>query len=138
MTDKLTEILGEEWSARIDAKSRQQLRIIRHLRDGKISVRRAAKAACIKPKHLHNLIASDWFDFSVEQMTRIADAICALPQRRFSLVSARLEGWRTPPEKLRAQDVKTRKAMLRYFETHPDEEGSERAIQFLKSQLDTD
>lgn len=138
MTDKLTEILGEEWSSRIDAKSHQQLRIIRHLRDMKVSVRRGAKAARIKRKQLRALIASDWFDISVEQITNVADGICAIPPRRFSLVSERLEGWRTPPEKLRAQDIKSRKALLRYFEGHPEEEGSERAIRFLKSQLDSD
>lgn len=138
MTDKLKEILGEEWSSRIDAKSHQQLRIIRHLRDRRVSLSRGAKAARIKRKQLRALIASDWFDISIEQITQVADAICALPSRRFSLVSERLEGWRTPPEKLRAQDIKARKALLRHFEAHPEEEGSERAIRFLKSQLDSE
>lgn len=134
MTEKLSEIIGEKWFDRISEKSDQQLRIIRHLSETKTSVRKGAKAAGIKRKELKALIASEWFDVSVAQMKCIADAICTLPKRRFSFVSERLEGWRTPPEKLRAQDAATRRALLRYFEAHIDEEGSENAIKFLKSQ----
>lgn len=134
MTEKLSDIIGEDWLGRIAEKSDQQLRIMRHLSDTRTSVRKGAKAAGIKRKQLKALIASDWFELSVEQMTDIADAICTLPKKRFSLVSERLIGWRTPPGRFRAQDVETRKALLRYFETHPEEEGSENAIKFLRSQ----
>ena len=138
MLENLEDLIPEERRLLVSQKGEQLFRITRHLRDTRTSLRRGAKVAGIKRKHLKSLINDGWYDMTVDDLTQIADAICALPPRRFSLVSARLEGWRTPPEKLRAQDVKTRKALLRYFETHPEEEGSERAIKFLKSQLDTD
>ena len=138
MLENLNHLIPEERRLLLSKKGEQLFRITRHLRDTRTSLGRGAKVAGIQRKQLKSLINEGWYDMDVDDLTRIADAICALPPRRFSLVSTRLEGWRTPSEKLRAQDVKTRKAMLRYFETHPEEEGSERAITFLKSQLDTD
>lgn len=138
MLENLNDLIPEERRALTSQKGAQLFRITQHLRDTRTSLRRGAKASGIRRKQLRSLLDEGWYDLTVDDLTRIADAICALPPRRFSLVSERLEGWRTPPEKLRAQDVKTRRAMLRYFESHPEEEGRENAIRRLKSQLDTD
>ena len=135
MTMGWSDLIPEERRVVLEQKGHQLLRIIRHLRDTRTSVRHGAKVAGMRRKQLKSLINEGWYDMNVDDLTRIADAICTGPVQRFSLVSQRLEGWRTPPEKQRSQDDRTRRAMLRYFESRPEEEGSDDAIKFLKSQL---
>lgn len=138
MRVNITEIIGDDWYRRIEAKGRPVLRIIEHLRDTRASVRKGANVAGISRKQLKSILNDGWYDMAVDDLNRIADAICTIPVQRFSIVSARLQGWRTPPAKLQKQDIKRRKEMLRYFESHPEVDGSENVVRFLRAQLDAE
>lgn len=135
MKVNITDIIGDDWYRRIQTKGEPVLRMIEHLRDTRTSLRKGAKAAGIRRRQLKSVINDGWYDMDVDDLNRIADAICRIPPQRLSFVSQRLESWRTPPEKLRLQDTKSTRAMLRYFESHPGREGNENAIKLLRAQL---
>ena len=112
--------------------------ILIHLRDTRTSLSRAARRLAIPRRTLKKLVDLDWDEFSVSQLQEIQNIVEAMPRRRFALVSHRIEGWRTPPAKMRAQDASARTSMLRYFKYRPNERDTGNPIPILKSQADRD
>ena len=76
------------------------IEILLHLRDSKISLRRAAHHAGVPRRQLQQFIEFEWSEVSVAVMQQICAAILSMPARRFALVSKHLDPWRTPTEEM--------------------------------------